>query len=111
MEPQPLAPRMQEEMIHEIEAAHPEYVVFVRTRASWLPRPGSDRRILTWAERYLRQCYEAVGIAERLPEGTSVLRWDADVAGYQPRGEDLVYTFRRRGGAPCATPEARTPQQ
>jgi len=102
MEPQALAPRMQDEMIREIEAAHPEYVVFVRTRTSWLPRPDSDRRILTWAERYLRQCYDVVGISERLPDGGSVLRWDAEVVGYQPRGEDLVYTFRRRSDAPCA---------
>jgi len=106
MEPQPLAARMQDEMIREIEAAHPEYVVFVRTRASWLPRPDSDRRVLTWAERYLRQCYDVVGIAERLPEGGSLLRWDAEVAGYQPRGEDLTYTLRRRSEAPCA---ARAP--
>jgi len=110
MEPQPLAPRMQDEMIRDIESAHPLFVVFVRSRTSWLPRPDSDRRILTWADHYLRRCYDVVGIAERLPGGESVLRWDAEVAGYQPQGEDLTYTLRRRSDAPCAVREAVTPQ-
>jgi hypothetical protein len=107
METQALAPRMQAEMIREIEAAHPEYVVFVATRASWAPRPGSDRGILRWADRYLRGCYDVVGIAERLPDGASEVRWDGEAAGYRPRSEDVVYTLRRRSDAPCsaAAPE------
>ena len=108
MEPQALAPRMQDEMMREIEAAHPGFVVFVATRASWAPRPDSDRRILAWADRYLRGCYDVVGVAERLPEGESVFRWDAEAAGYRPRTEDVVYTLRRRSDAPCSA-EAPAP--
>jgi len=106
MEPQPLAAHMQEEMIHEIEAAHPAMVVFVASRTSWAPRPGADRRVLAWADRYLQQCYDVVGIAERLPDGSTVMRWGAETVGYRPRTENVVYTLTRRSDAPCSATEA-----
>jgi hypothetical protein len=55
-----------------------------------------------WANRYLESCYDVVGVAERRPDGTSDVRWDADAAGYQPASRDVVYTLRRRRDAPCA---------
>ena len=100
MERQALAPRMQDEMIREIEQARPEYIVFVTTAVSWLPRPDSDRRILEWANRYLTQCYDIVGISERPLGGPSVMRWDAEVTGYEPQTPNIVYTLRRKPNAP-----------
>ena len=44
MEPHAHASRMQDEMMREIEAAHPLYVVSVVDPWSWLVRPESDRR-------------------------------------------------------------------
>jgi len=96
MEPQPFAARMQDELIREVEAAHPAMIVFVASRTSWAPRPGSDRRVLDWADRYLKKGYDVVGITERLPDGTSESHWDAEAAGHQPRSENVVYTLKRR---------------
>lgn len=101
MERQALAPQMQDEMIREIEQARPEFIVFVTTPMSWLARPDSDRRILEWANRYLTQCYDVVGIAERPTSGASVLRWDAEATDYQPQTPNIVYTLRRKANAPC----------
>ena len=105
MEHQPLAARMQDEMIRGIETAHPSVIVFVASRTSWLPRPDSDRRVLAWADRYLKQCYEVAGIAERLPDGSSALRWGAATTAYRPQSEDVVYTLTRRSDAPCSAPD------
>jgi len=102
MEHQALAPRMQDEMISQIEAAHPDYIVFVTTPVSWFVRADSERRILTWAKGYLTQCYDVVGVAERLPSGSSVMRWDADAAAYQPQTRNIIYTLRRKSDAPCS---------
>jgi len=102
MEDQPLAQRMQDEMMREIENAHPAVVVFVASRTSWLPRPGGDRRVLTWANRYLGRCYDVAGIAERLPDGSSALRWGAETTDYRPQSENVVYTLTRRSDSPCA---------
>jgi len=107
MEKQPLAPRMQDEMRREIETARPATIVFVTTPTSWLPRPDSDRRILTWANRFLESCYDVVGVAERRPDGTSDVRWGADAAGYQPASQDVVYTLRRKREGPCAAADLK----
>lgn len=101
MERQPRAPRMQEQMIEEIERARPEFVVFVTTPTSWLARPDSDRHILEWANRYLTECYDVVGVAERPANGSPEFRWDAEATGYQPQTPNVVYTLRRKPNAPC----------
>jgi hypothetical protein len=108
MEPQPFATRMQDELIREVEAAHPAMIVFVASRTSWAPRPGSDRRVLEWADRYLKQCYDVVGVTERLPDGTSESHWDAEAAGHQPRSGNVVYTLKRRSNTLCSV-ESSTP--
>lgn len=52
MEPHGYARTMQEELIAQIEAAKPEYVVFVQNELSWLPRPESEKLIFEWWEKY-----------------------------------------------------------
>ena len=108
-EHQTLAPRMQDEMIREVEQAHPAVVVFVANRASWVSGPDVDRRVLDWADRYLERCYDVVGVAERLPDGSSVFRWDAGAASYRPQTPDLIYTLKRRSEAPCSVPAPDPP--
>ena len=100
MEEQRYAERMQDEMIREIEAAHPAYIVFVRINTSWLVRDPNER-ILTWADRYLRQCYDVSGVADVYSFERSEVQWEAAVDAYQPRSGDLVYTYRRKSDVPC----------
>ena len=52
METHPYALKMQEEMLGEIEARRPEYVVYVDEPLSWLKRRDSERRIFDWWETY-----------------------------------------------------------
>lgn len=101
MEPQPYASQMQEEMMEEIEVAQPRYLVAVRVASSWLVRPASDRRILTWLDRYTAACYDVAGAISITAEG-STLHWDGDVAGFEPRSPNLVHIYRRRGNEPCS---------
>lgn len=102
MEPQPYAARMQDEMIRQIEAAHPRYVVFVGIPASWLVQRTSSRRILEWIERYLQLCYERVGVTEIHSRDETTILWDAAAATYTPRSSFVIDTFSRRSDAPCA---------
>ncbi len=55
MEPHPYARTMQDEMIRQIEAAEPDYVVFVQNDLSWLVRPDSEKHIFEWWQRYWEQ--------------------------------------------------------
>ena len=52
MEPQKYAGQMQHEMMREIEAARPKYLVFVVVPTSWLKRPNSKTEIFDWFDRY-----------------------------------------------------------
>jgi hypothetical protein len=75
MEQHKYAVKMQDEMIREIEAAQPEYLVYVKVEESWLLRPESERRILTWYEQYSKAHYELVKMikatASETPEADS----------------------------------------
>ena len=101
MEPQPFAPRMQDEYIREVEAVHPKYLVASLVSTSWLVQTTSDMRILVWVDSYAKTCYDLVGVAEVSSRLEPNLRWDEAATAYIPRDADVVYTFRRKSDAPC----------
>lgn len=101
MEPQRFARRMQDEMMQEIESAHPTILVYPQIGTSWSRQDGSDPAIFEWINRYTRECYDLVGIIDiHSPEATAFV-WDADTRGYRPQSENLVFVFRRKSDAPC----------
>ena len=102
MEPQPYAARMQEEMIREIDASHPKFLVIVDAYTSWLARPGSSRKIIEWSKQYVRECYELVGVADVISQHETRLAWDGAAREYRPTSHDVVYTYRRMSEAPCS---------
>jgi 4-amino-4-deoxy-L-arabinose transferase-like glycosyltransferase len=61
MEPQKYASQMQQEMIRDIERAHPKFLISVVMPDSWLQRPESERLIFTWANEYTAKNYTIAG--------------------------------------------------
>jgi len=94
MEEQKFASQMQQEMIGEIEKAKPEYVVKVMVPASWLRKTNSDTAILYWAEKYIRDDYRLVGVAD--VGMTTTYHWDDAAEGYRPLSKYSVYLYKRR---------------
>lgn len=94
MEPQPYALEMQKEMISEIEAAQPEYIVFVGVPQSFGRLPGSDEHIFRWIDSYLRTQYDIVGVADILEQTNYV--WGDDARNYRPRSSSYIRVFKRR---------------
>jgi Dolichyl-phosphate-mannose-protein mannosyltransferase len=66
MEVQKYALQMQQEMIREIERAHPKFLIFVVMPDSWLQRPESERLIFTWANEYTAQDYAVAGFVNMM---------------------------------------------
>ena len=91
MEPQPYAKKMQEEMIREIEASQPAYMVFVDVRTSWLVRPESVRLIFDWFRRYSTEFYDCVEAVEIFPLDNTVLNLRGALEE-TPR----IYAYRRK---------------
>ncbi len=52
METHPYAARLQDEMIKQVEAGQPEYVVYVQNHFSWLTQEASEKKILEWWPKY-----------------------------------------------------------
>ena len=71
MELHKYALKMQEEMIREIEAARPQYLIFVKVDESWLLRPESDRKILDWYEQYSKMNYDLVRVIKEPDDETT----------------------------------------
>lgn len=63
MEPHKYALQMQREMIREIEAARPKYIVFVKLNLSWLSRAESETLIFDWFAQYSAENLKLTGLA------------------------------------------------
>jgi 4-amino-4-deoxy-L-arabinose transferase-like glycosyltransferase len=94
MESQPYASRMQRQMIGEVEAAQPRFVVLVNASASWNVRPGSDRTVFEWWARYVAG-FDRVGLVDILSDGTTYT-WGADAAASAPKSLVWVAVYERK---------------
>ncbi len=94
MEEQPYAGEMQRQMIGEIEAAQPEYVVLVNVAASFGRLPGSRKIIFDWIDSYLPAHYDLVGTVDLL--GYSKYVWGDAAKTYHPQSGQIVEVFRRK---------------
>jgi hypothetical protein len=98
MEPHPYSGRLQDQVIREIEAAKPRFIVFVRVPTSWLVRPESEKRILSWMESYAAANYDMVGVAEVTESGASRYTWGPDAPGTaSATNRNAVLVLKRRG--------------
>jgi 4-amino-4-deoxy-L-arabinose transferase-like glycosyltransferase len=94
MESQPYATGMQQQMIREVEAAQPRFVVLVNASASWNMRPGSDRTVFDWWTRFAAS-FDRVGFVDIVAERTTYV-WGAEAAAYVPKSLVWVAVFERK---------------
>jgi hypothetical protein len=87
---------MQEQLVREVEAAQPKYLVLVELFTSWLPQPGSPRRLHDWLARYLPAHYRVVGRAEFFDGQPTEFVWDAEKLRAPPRSPLGIAVFRRK---------------
>jgi Dolichyl-phosphate-mannose-protein mannosyltransferase len=70
VENHPLAPKMQQEIMDEIETAQPKYLVLVGITISWL-RSIAGTKFQRWANEYCQHNYVPVGVVNITSEGKS----------------------------------------
>lgn len=97
MESHGYARKMQEEMIREVEAARPLYLVFVKIPTSWLVRPGSEMLIFKWFDRYRSRYYDLDGVVDILSMEETRYVWGEDAKGYRPLSNIGITVYKRRG--------------
>lgn len=97
VEPHPYALTLQQQLIDEIEAAKPKFLLYCYHPSSWLSMPGDGhQRFKDWMRDYLEAHYRAVGIAETLSPEVTEYRWGKEVAGYRPLSPRWVRVLERR---------------
>jgi hypothetical protein len=101
MEPHPFARQMQEELIREIEAASPAFIIMVSVPTSWLVRPHSPRllfewanvivgRIVIWGPNFTAYLWEEDARRSLSGEMPHVLVWRRKQAGNRKAVSDLT---------------------
>jgi hypothetical protein len=98
MEPHPYALKMQKEMIQQIEAAKPRFLIFVNVSTSWLVGPASKKLIFDWFDQYCQQYYRPVGIIDIVSTNQTIYRWNENAAEYKPRSGYWLAVFERKSG-------------
>jgi Dolichyl-phosphate-mannose-protein mannosyltransferase len=95
MEEQPYAHEFQEQMIREIEAANPRYVVEIKMKMSWLESPKSDPTLKKWFERYRAATLKLVGIVERDRPTHSRFRWNETELRESKNARPVILIYKR----------------
>lgn len=98
MENQPYAQRMQNQMIGEIEAARPTYLVICKVSTSWMKQKTSILSIFNWGQPYAEKFYDMVGVIDIIGPDITRYVWGADAKSYIPSSEYYVIVYKRRGG-------------
>ncbi|MDD5063199.1 MAG: glycosyltransferase family 39 protein [Phycisphaerae bacterium] len=97
MEPHPYALQMQEEMIRQIEAAKPKFLILVN-RLSWAAQPTSEKMILNWGQKYQEEYYRLVGFIDIVSTNYTIYHWNENAVEYTPRSEYWLAVFERKSG-------------
>lgn len=94
MEEHRFALAMQQEMIDEIEAARPKYMVYVRNVHSWGYRDDSETKLLDWFGKYRSRHYELAAMVNMFPTGTEY-HWEPPIP-WPPRSDFWIAILKRK---------------
>jgi hypothetical protein len=98
MESQPYASVMQQDMVREIESAHPEFLVQVPYPLSWLPQPGSSPYLIDWSTNYAAQFYHPIATVGFAPGRGLVATWNPGTTNLPPLTGEYLTIYQRLPG-------------
>lgn len=94
--PHPFEKKMQNEMITEVEAVKPKYIVYYSCQFSWLAAQGESDTLFRWFNRFMiKHKYVPSGVVEYFFPDPSVYVWGNDAMTYKPKGNNFIYIFRK----------------
>ena len=99
MESQPYALTMQREMIGEIEAQKPEFLVLVMNRFSWMAQSASDYTIVNWSKGYAEGFYDPIGVIGRGSDDQMIWGAGNEVNHLRGQLQQPIIIFKRKPDA------------
>ena len=100
MEHHDYALSMQKEMISEVEASSPKFVVVIMAPTSWLVQEDSVKYIFGWMPEYLRRNYSLVGVADIISDDRTIYEWYDDAKKYVVQSPNHVFIYERKLDGP-----------
>jgi len=105
------APGFQRQMIHELQAGRPRFLVF-SSRFDAFGAAGRRHRLLGWARRFAERHYRRIGVVEISRPYGSRYRWGDAAAFAPPQGRHWLMLYERRDAdarnrESSSVPEAR----
>ena len=96
MEPNPMASKLQKQIIAQIEAARPKIIVLVDIDLSWGAGPASDRPLPDWMIEYTDKYYDTAGIVDIVSPTYTAYVWQPQARTYKPESEHTILVFKRK---------------
>ena len=97
MEGSVYARKMQTELIQEVEATNPKFIVVANLGGSWVsPRSDISPMLKEWAQDYLNGEYEIKGVVDILSNEVTVYKWEQQAKGYHPQSRFHLVIYKKR---------------
>ena len=90
------AENMQRQLIREIEAAKPAFVVVIKVQSSWLGSSTANGAVFSWCRRYVEAGYDMVGIADIVDFDQTRYEWGNAAKNYSPVSDSFIVVFKRK---------------
>lgn len=92
---QPYNKIMQEQMIRQIEANKPAFIVFCNIPFSWAAEAGTPREIFEWGNRYTHDYYTPVCFVDFFKDKGWQFFWDDEIKNRTTQPDSFIIIFKR----------------
>jgi hypothetical protein len=96
MELQKYSIDMQKELIKDVENAKPKYIISVEIPTSWLGKQYSGKIIFKWAEKYIPENYNLVGLVDKLSETDVRYKYYDELKNYTCQSAFNIGIYERK---------------
>jgi Dolichyl-phosphate-mannose-protein mannosyltransferase len=92
---QPYGPVMRREFMDDVERLKPRFLVLVNVGTSWMPWKSDVKPFTDWINRYPKEFYNLIGLAE-VDQTNSAYFWDPEGIAKHMNTPTSVLLFRRK---------------
>lgn len=93
----------QREFVKDVEKADPRYLVFFNHQISLFVQPNTDKYVFEWVNKYTSERYHIIGVADMVDGMQTNYVWNNALAGFQPKGQNVIYIYERNQNTPPTT--------
>ncbi len=94
----------QKEFAKDTEKANPKFVVFFKHQFSLLVQPNVDTWVFDWANKYITDNYQIVGLVDMIDGQQSVYKYNEEINTYRPVAQNQIYIYQRKDTITPAKP-------